>query len=315
MRRALAIAVVAMLGSFATSARAQPSTHAAAAEELFRAGRALIAQHRYKEACEKLALSQRLDPAVGTSLSLGECYSGQGRTASAWLAYRGAVAIAASHTDPRSAAAEERANALEPQLSRLVVHMSDETSDPDARIALDGESFARDAFHDPVPIDPGDHAIVVTAPGFKSWATHITVGALAGVATVEIPRLTPLPNADEIALEQSRRATRRTAGFVLGGAGVVAVGVGSILGLQAIVKIRDAHYVCPAPGACDDTGAVHQNNVGGGYATASTILIPVGVALLGAGAYFALTSRASRAPEIGTEVSPAGARVRVGWAW
>ncbi len=315
MKRAIAIAVVAMGASFPPFAQAQPSTHAAAAEELFRAGRALIAQHQYKEACEKLALSEKLDPAVGTLLSLGECYTGQGRTASAWLAYRGAVAIAASHTDPRSAAAEERANALEPQLSRLVVRLSDETLGADARIALDGESFTRDAFRDPVPIDPGEHAVVVNAPGFKSWSTRITIGALAGVATVDVPHLTPLPNADDLARDESRRTTRRNAGLALGGAGLVAIGVGSILGLQAIVKIRDAHHACPTAGACDDAGAVHENKVGGSFATASTIAIPIGVALLGAGSYFVLSSRSPHGPEIGAETTPGGARVRIGWAW
>jgi hypothetical protein len=310
---AIALALVALTAS--ATASAQPSTRAAAAEELFRAGRELIAQRQYKEACEKLALSQKLDPAVGTLLSLGECYSGQGRTASAWLAYRSAVAIAASHTDPRSAAATERANALEPQLSRLVVHRSEETSGLDLHIAVDDEAFTGDAFRDPVPIDPGEHTMVVSAPGFAPWTTRVTVGAAAGTVKVEIPPLRALPNADEMARERSREVTRRNAGFVVGGTGLLAIGVGSILGLQAVVKIRDAHDRCPTSGACSDAQAVQENNLGGGLATASTVVIPVGVALVGVASYLLLTSRASRGPEMGAELAPGGARIRVGWAW
>jgi len=54
--------VAALILSCAGVARAQGSTRATAAEGLFHDGRALIAAHRYKEACEKLASSQKLDP-------------------------------------------------------------------------------------------------------------------------------------------------------------------------------------------------------------------------------------------------------------
>jgi hypothetical protein len=313
--RAVTLALVFAALAAPAIASAQPSTHAAAAEELFRAGRALIAQHQYKAACEKLALSQKLDPAVGTLLSLGECYSGQGRTASAWLAYRAAVAIAASHTDPRSAAAEERANALEPLLSRVVVDLGAEAAVQDVHVAIDDESFPGEAFRAPVPIDPGDHAITVSAQGYASWSTHVTVGSTAATVNVEVPPLRSLPKADELALERSRQATRRTAGLVVGGTGLVAIGVGAILGLQAIVKIRDAHDLCPHGGACADAQGVHDNDLGGGLATASTVVIPVGAALVGVASYLVVTSRSNRGPEIGAEATPNGARVRVGWTW
>jgi hypothetical protein len=105
--------------AWSLAARGQESTRASTAEELFRDGRTLISQHRYREACDKLAASQRVDPAVGTLLSLGECNAGQGKTASAWLAYRRAAALASERNDARRLIADERSNALEPQLSRL----------------------------------------------------------------------------------------------------------------------------------------------------------------------------------------------------
>jgi hypothetical protein len=309
----LRVAAIAALLALAPAVAPAQTTHAAAAEELFRAGRKLIAEHRYREACEKLAISQRLDPAVGTLLSLGECYTGQGRTASAWLAYRSAVAIAARRTDPRSAAAEERANALEPQLSRLAVHLPDDGVD--LRVAIDGESFARDAFREPVPIDPGDHALVVSAAGYRSWSTRVSVGPLAALATVDVPRLAPLPDAAAIERERSRLATRRTIGLVTGGVGLVTIGVGSILGMQAIQKIHEANDFCPQSGACTSSYAVHENDVGHSLATASTVTLPIGVVLLGVGSYVFATARWSHAPELGAEPTPGGARVRIGWAW
>ena len=65
------------------SAGAEPRDPAAA-EWLFREGRALMKKGDFAPACAKLAESQRLDPAVGTLMNLAECEERIGRTASAW---------------------------------------------------------------------------------------------------------------------------------------------------------------------------------------------------------------------------------------
>jgi hypothetical protein len=48
----------------------------AAAEALFDQGVRLMKQNSFAEACPKLEESDRIDPAVGTLLYLGECYDG-----------------------------------------------------------------------------------------------------------------------------------------------------------------------------------------------------------------------------------------------
>jgi hypothetical protein len=296
-------------------ARGQGSTRATVAEGLFHDGRALIAEHRYKEACDKLASSQKLDPAVGTLLSLGECYLGQGKTASAWLSYRRAVALASERKDPRSAAAEERATAIEPQLSRLILRGSGEAHGGEVSIAVNGEALEREVLLEPMPIDPGPATIVVRVPGYRAWSTRAQVGPLGDTVTVLIPPLEPLPDPSEVAREHGRSTTKRVAGVALGGAGLVALGVGSILGLQAIVKIRDANQLCPGSTTCPNAGAVQENETGRNLADASSVVIPVGAALLGVGAFVFFTSRERHAPEVGADVSSNGMRLRVGWSW
>ena len=307
--------VAALILSCAGVARAQGSTRATAAEGLFHDGRALIAAHRYKEACEKLASSQKLDPAVGTLLSLGECYMGQGKTASAWLSYRRALAVANERKDPRSAAAEERATAIEPQLSRLVLRASGDARVSDVTIAVNGESLEREVLLEPMPIDPGPATIVVREPGYRAWSTRAEIGPLGDTVTVLIPPLERLPDPSQVASEHARVATKHAAGVALGGAGLLAVGVGAILGLQAIVKIHDANQLCPGSTTCSNAGAVEENATGRDFADASTVVLPVGAALLGVGAFLFFSSRERHAPEFGAEVSSNGARVRVGWSW
>ena len=72
----------------AASARAGDSI---SAEALFIAGRDAALRGDYGEACAKFAESQRLDPASGTLINLGDCNEHLGLFASAWRYYREAV--------------------------------------------------------------------------------------------------------------------------------------------------------------------------------------------------------------------------------
>ena len=87
----------ALLLAFAPAARAETSTqNRAAAEVLFNEAGQLFRQGKYEAACQKLASSEKLDPAVGTQLNLARCYEKIGKTASAWIAFVDAAATAKS---------------------------------------------------------------------------------------------------------------------------------------------------------------------------------------------------------------------------
>src|SRR4051812_28534695 len=61
------------------------------AEALFAAGREAAQRGDYRQACDKFAESQRLDPAPGTLINLGDCNEHLGLLASAWRYYREAA--------------------------------------------------------------------------------------------------------------------------------------------------------------------------------------------------------------------------------
>ena len=81
------------LASVTSDARAQARPEdRAAAESLFSDARRLMQAGDYEQACPKLEASRRLEPGLGTTLNLGDCYEKLGRTASAWGEFRGAAA-------------------------------------------------------------------------------------------------------------------------------------------------------------------------------------------------------------------------------
>lgn len=292
-RRPLAAAVL----FFAATAHAQPAPGAVAAEALFREGRELMARGELAEACKKLEASERLDPAVGTLFSMGECYEGQARMASAWFAYREAVALAGRRDDRRRLEAQKRAGALEPALAHIVIRPP--AGAGPRGIVLDGELVPSDAVGTPLPVDPGRHH--VEARRTPAWARDVDV--TANGATVDVP-IPPPPVVRE-------PVARRAAGIGLAVGGAALATTGAVFGLQAIVKGRDANRACTTGLGCSDANAVHENGIAKSYADVSTVLVPVGLALGVVGSYLLWTSR----PAIEPAVSPTSARIDLRWSW
>ena len=108
-----------------TALHAEPTAgERATADALFRDAKRLMKKKAYDEACPKLAESQRLDPQGGTLLNLAVCHALQGLTASAWVEFQEALALAkeAKRRD-RIHLAEREIVKLEPRLSRLTIQV------------------------------------------------------------------------------------------------------------------------------------------------------------------------------------------------
>src|SRR6185312_13224264 len=103
-------------------ARARAAEDEAAARALFFEARRLVAAGNYAAACPKFEDSYRLDPGIGTSFNLADCYEHSGRTASAWARFLDVAAAtkAAGQLD-RERVARARAAALEPKLARMTL--------------------------------------------------------------------------------------------------------------------------------------------------------------------------------------------------
>src|SRR3954466_1150821 len=86
--------LLALLSTSAPAfAEATPEDRASA-DQLYNDAAKLMAASKYPEACPKLSASQKLDPAIGTLLKLGFCFTYTGQTASAWSSFNDAEAMA-----------------------------------------------------------------------------------------------------------------------------------------------------------------------------------------------------------------------------
>jgi hypothetical protein len=308
---ALAGALVAAPGARAQTTDKNDKTDKAGAVLLFDQGRKLMEAKRFPEACEKFAASQKLDPAVGTVLNLGECQEQSGHLATAWGYYREALALAESRSDAeRGRFASERAKSLEGHLATLTL------APPSPAIAglevrRDGVVVGAAALGMALPIDTGMHTVEATAPGRRPWSAQVEVLRDGTAVSVKVPPLESDPGTTPTTLpatpvDDSRHTERndahemspppppqpspseplgatRWAAIATGGAGVVALGASGFFALRASSTWNGANGHCNANNQCDDVGyeANQTARRQAGVATAFAVTGVVAIAAAG----------------------------------
>jgi hypothetical protein len=185
----------------------------------------------FADACPKLEASQAREARSGTLLNLASCREHEGKTATAWALYKDAATLARTEKRPvNEAKAVELAAAVERRLSR--VRVAPAASAPSEVVAVDGRPLDAASVGVAVPVDPGQHVVSASAPGYVPWSAQIVVGE--GTQSVSVPALAkatvaPPPAAPEQggaapsqADPDSARPSRQvpTWAWITGGAGV-----------------------------------------------------------------------------------------------
>lgn len=302
------------------------ASNRAAAEALFNQGRSLVAGGKFAEACPKFEASQQLDPGLGTLLNLADCYEKLGKTASAWAEYKEAIPLArAAGSKVREDLATQRAKALESRLSMLTIRaMSGGSAEESAGLDIrrDGVPVQPAELGSPIPVDPGPHTVEATAPGKQKWSSTVQLND-AQKLVVDVPALTPASPPVAVAVEPAKPVDtpppeqsantgsgQRTAAIVVGAAGVVGVGLGTVFGLGASSKWSDAKSHCSAyPYGCDAEGLDAQSSANS-KATWSTISFIVGGAALAGAAVLWFTAPTGAEKNVAVGVGPGSAVVR-----
>jgi serine/threonine-protein kinase len=294
----------------------------AAAEALFQDGRALLEAGRASEACPKLAESQRLDPATGTLIALAACHELEGKLATAWAEFTEASGRAQRESrSDRYELASQRAEQLRPRLSWLSLEIPPSYRSVERlEIRRAGRSLGRDTWSVPVPVDGGEFAIEVAAPGYKPWRSSVVVAPEGDRKVVRLPELEPelkpalAPPRAVGPLRQepkpvapppdiTRWGTYEWVGIGSAAAGVLTLGAGAYFLSEALSNNKRSNEYCTG-NACDPDGislrneALRDGRWATGFAIGGGSLVAAGTVL-----FFVGRNRASHQPPVAVTLS------------
>ncbi|HMJ15812.1 MAG TPA: hypothetical protein VK524_30560 [Polyangiaceae bacterium] len=299
---------------------AEASADPATAEELFRVARRLLASGQIAEACSNFEESQRLDPSSGTLLSLADCHARLGRTATAWAEFLEAERLSLAQRRPdRAREAKTQATALEPQLSRLLIRVSEGV--PGLVVERNAEPLALSSLGVALPVDPGSYTIRATATGYATWTRCVDVTD-PGERVVDVPPLAaeqerapslPTPSIKNGSREHepAPRTTRKPARqkhasaatlpaafWITAGASVAATGVAAVFGGMSLSSYDSAEDRCPGHRNCSGS-AIDAWDRASAQATIANVGAVVAIVATGAATFLYFNSR-GRAPRTET---------------
>jgi len=265
----------------------------ATAEALFQQAAQLMEQKKFSEACEQFAASQQLDPGLGTTLYLADCYEQAGKTASAWALFQEAAdgARRAQQTD-REQIATERAAKLKERLSKLELRVSAARRVPGLELRINDAAVPSASWNVPLPVDPGHARVEARAPGKKPWLFEVTVADGPATQVVEVSELEnapqPLPTETASVMDAKLTprdigSTQRMVGYVVSAVGVVGLAVGGYFGYRALSLNKDSKGECraDAPNACTSEGASMRDDAQTAATVSTVASISGGVFLAG----------------------------------
>jgi serine/threonine-protein kinase len=293
------------------------------ADALFKQGKKLSAEKKYAEACPAFEKSMKLDPAIGTQLNIGKCYEDWGLLGKALVAYRAAQKMAHDAKDDREPKIKAIIDELDPNVPRLTIKIPKNASSEGVVVTLDNKPFT--TFGESMIIDPGPHTIDYTVDGVKKQKTVPVERGGDSEVTLDIPKDRVIPKhvddqvtATPVSTGPAPGHTQRLGGLVLGGAGVIAIGVSSLMTLSARGQYNDAleMYCNNAKDMCDPMG-LEQTHDARSTANTATVIFIGGAVAVGAGITLYLLApkseeRAREARYVVPSVTPEGAGVVYG---
>lgn len=318
LRRLAPAAAAALVLSASTLAGAHgepvEDDAAARADALFARGKADMAAGRVARACAAFDESYALDPSEGTLLALGLCHEKAEELVRAFRELRDVHASAlASGREDRQRVARAALARVGPRIGRVVIRADGGDRGGCESVTLDGAPLGPRELGVELPVEPGSHRVACERGRVAPWAETVALSAGA-LGVVVVPAAGPAgalgdpARADAAAArgDGAPRTTRSasgdeeagapTLGFVLGGAGVVALGVGAFFGVRAFDQWATVEAKCE-PAACADASARADAEGARTSATVANVAVVAGVVLVVAGVYVLFTTpRATKAP-------------------
>ena len=238
----------------------------------------------FATACPKLEEVVRLVPdGVGARVTLGECYVGLGKLASAWASYNAAETTANRlGQGPRAEKARVAAEALKPRLATLTIQVSDQVKAlPGVAVQRDGVAVGPAVWGVAIPVDNGRHVVTASANGKQAYSKSadvafdgvkavVTIDALADAAPGSGPGpMMPAPEALPLGAATGAGKTRTNplvyVGFITAGVGI---GVGTVTGIMTLSTGLKCKTACTASDKSTGEATGWVSNIGFGVGVA-----------------------------------------------
>jgi hypothetical protein len=321
-------------GDAQVSAQAQPAAQIGAqvvhhdvarADALFEEAKGRLQAGDWLRACEAFQQSFDLDPSVSTLVKIGRCREHEGRWASALTEYRRAFDLNRTLAQSPGRAAEldtvvrEAIAALAVRVPRFRLVIVPKP--PTFALSLDGTDISPGLLDAPLPVDPGEHEIVMRAAGYREERIRVT--AVEGttrdvrvttaqdaptnrVVALDAPApgspLTPSPpttatpitpiappmhadvsaNSAATASPTAAGSSPRVVGWGLLGAGGATLAAAAFFGVRTLTLAADSQKYCNADKRCTSDGLDLLDQARGAQTT-GLVLAGVGAAIAGTG--------------------------------
>ncbi|MBS2019189.1 MAG: hypothetical protein JST00_40350 [Deltaproteobacteria bacterium] len=319
------LALTVLVCAAAAGAQEEPSAaDVSAARALGQEGVKLADAGNCEEAIDRLTRAEKIFHAPSTQARLGECQIKVGKIVAGTETLNRVVRETLAPNAPQAFRdAQERAKALlaeaKPKIAKLKIAVA-APADAKLVVTIDGENLPLANLNMNRPVDPGEHVVEATAPGFLKATGKVTLpeGGIDSLAlTMEVdpnaPKAVPQANPDAPAADGAGAPAAATStkkdrlpayiAFGVGGAGVL---IGGISGLVAVGKKSDLSDACPN-NVCPSAASQDVIDSGKSAATVSTVGFVIGGLGIATGVVLLLTNgmgSSSGKPAAGPTVRP-----------
>jgi hypothetical protein len=151
----------------------------AAARDLFKQGDQLQRAGNFTDALDRFQRAEQVIQAPTNVLRIAECQAALGKLVEAAEAYRSVVRwpLAAGAPPAFQSAIDQAKGELaqvEPRVPKLLVQVTP-SGVANESLVIDGTAVPAALVGEPIPLDPGDHKVLVTAPGYSSPEQPVTL--------------------------------------------------------------------------------------------------------------------------------------------
>ena len=249
-------------------------------------------------------------PTPQVRFNIALCEERLGRLVAALGDYELAGADAqAQKADQVQQEVDSRLESLKARVPRVVVKRG--AGADSATISLDGVSLGDSVLNSPLPLDPGPHVVEAAGAGFLPFKQAFRV-AEQETATIEVTlQLVPVKPPPPVAPPPpAPPQTMRTAGFVVGGAGIASLLASGAMFYLRHTTISDLDRQCGGDRSSCPDSARSTIDRGKLYTTLGNVTLAVGAAGLGVGAVLVVVGgRMGARSSIGVAPGATGANI------